>query len=396
MSVKAAHKTYKVHSLTGRIDGASLYEAFRAVRSNRGAAGIDKVSIQMFEDNLLDNLLRLKSDLKSGRYFPHPLRRKYIGKGDGRSRPLGIPAVRDRIAQETVRRLLEPIFEPQFHEHSYGFRPGRNCQQAVQQVLNYYDQDHRWVVDADIKGFFDSIPHEIIEDFVSAEVADGNILDLLHKFLRSGVMEDGEVVPTRKGTPQGGVISPLLANIVLDYLDQHLDDAGFKFVRYADDFVILCRNHTEAERALSKARNIIMKDLDMKLNQQKTSIVQFKNGFDFLGFHISSWSVKMREKAVEKFKSNVKELTPRSRNLEQDVIEELNRVIRGTMNYFSTPFSSILKQVKYLDRAIRRRLRCMKYQRKSCMDNGRLRNDELRRLGLLSCRELCLGAEEFP
>lgn len=395
MGLKTAHKQ-KVHSLTGRIDDVLLYEAFRAVRSNRGAAGIDKVSIQMFEENLFDNLRKLKSDLKTGIYSPYPLRREYIDKGSGRSRPLGIPAVRDRTAQETVRRLLEPIFEPQFHEHSYGFRPGRNCHQAVKQVLNYYDQGHRWVVDADIKGFFDSIPHEIIEQFVSARVADGNILDLLHKFLRSGVMEDGEVVPTRKGTPQGGVISPLLANIVLDYLDQHLDDAGFEFVRYADDFVILCRDHTEAERALSKARNIIMRDLGMKLNRRKTSIVQFKNGLEFLGFRISSWSVKMRDKAVEEFKSKVKKLTPRSRNLDEQTVKELNRVIRGTMNYFSTSFSSILKQVKYLDRAIRRRLRCMKFERKSCADNGRLRNKDIYRLGLLSCRQLCLGAEEFP
>jgi len=395
MGLKTAHKQ-KVHSLTGRIDNVLLYKAFRAVRSNRGAAGVDKVSIQMFEDNLLDNLLKLKSDLKTGTYSPYPLRREYIEKGGGRSRPLGIPAVRDRTAQETVRRLLEPIFEPQFHEHSYGFRPGRNCHQAVQQVLNYYDQGHRWVVDADIKGFFDSIPHELIERFVSAQVADGNILDLLHKFLRSGVMEDGEVVPTRKGTPQGGVISPILANIVLDYLDQHLAEEGFKFVRYADDFLILCRTHTEAERALSKARNIIMRDLGMKLNRRKTSIVQFKDGFEFLGFNISSWSVKMGDKAVEEFKSKIKTLTPRSRNLDEHTVKELNRVIRGMMNYFSTSFSSILKQVKYLDCAIRRRLRCMTFERKSCVDNGRLRNKDIYRLGLLSCRQLCLGAEEFP
>src|SRR6266478_4734789 len=223
----------KAHSLTGRITTPLLLAAFKAVRRNRGAAGIDKVSIKMFEANLADNLLALERDLKNGSFQPLPLRRKFLDKGGGKFRPLGIPAVRDRVAQEVLRRLLEPIFEPLFHEASYGFRPGRNCHQALAAVLSLHEQGYEVVLDADIKGFFDNLPFRVIMQAVAAEVADGNILRLVEKFLRSGVIENGRFQPTTIGTPQGGVVSPLLANIVLNHLDWQLHAAGFRFARYA-------------------------------------------------------------------------------------------------------------------------------------------------------------------
>ena len=202
----------KVHSLTGRITSKLVYEAWRAVRRNRGAAGIDKVSVQMFEQNLDANLDRLMRELKQRTYQPLPARRVYIPK-DAKAtkfRPLGIPAVRDRVAQEVLRRLLNKIFEAKFHDHSYGFRPGRSCHQAVEKVMEFGRQGYRYVLDADISGFFDNLSHAAVMRELSDLVADGNILQLVEKFLKAGVMEGGKVRPTRVGTPQGGVASPLL------------------------------------------------------------------------------------------------------------------------------------------------------------------------------------------
>jgi RNA-directed DNA polymerase len=212
----------KAHSLTGRITQEVVRAAYKAVKANRGAAGIDKVSIAMFAAHLDQNLNSLMRDLKDGSFKPMPLRRHFIDKGGGKLRPLGIPAVRDRVAQEVLRRILSPIFETKFHNASYGFRPGRNCHRAVKQAIDIHEQGCLWVLDADIQGFFDNLPHPVIMQAVAAEVADGNILRLIEKFLSAGVMENGVFKPTSIGTPQGGVISPLLANIVLNHLDWHL------------------------------------------------------------------------------------------------------------------------------------------------------------------------------
>ena len=203
-------------SLTGRITLPLLHHAFRNVRRNRGAAGIDRESIAAFAINLADNLLALMRRLKDGSYKPLPLRRVWIPKGQGQTRPLGIPAVRDRVAQEGVRLLRSPLFERLFHDDSYGFRPDRNCQRAVRKVLELHQQGHTHVLDAASKGFFDNLPHPVIMAGVTAEVADGNILDLVERFLKAGVMEEGVFGPTAVGTPQGGVLSPLLANIALN------------------------------------------------------------------------------------------------------------------------------------------------------------------------------------
>ena len=222
----------KVHSLTGRITSQLVFEAWLAVRRNRGAAGVDKVSIQMFEQNLEANLNRLMRELKRGTFQPQPARRVYIPKDakGTKFRPLGIPAVRDRIAQEVLRRLLNPIFEAKFHDHSYGFRPGRNCHQAVEKVMELGQQGYNYVLDADISGFFDNLDHAALMRELSDVVADGNILRLVEKFLKAGVMEGGKLRPTRVGTPQGGVASPILANIALNVLDWHLHEHGYRFV----------------------------------------------------------------------------------------------------------------------------------------------------------------------
>ncbi len=378
----------KHHSLTGRITLYLMHRAFRKVRKNRGAAGIDKVSITMFEANLEQNLLALMRDLKTrGAFQALPLRRTYIPKGPGQTRPLGIPAVRDRVAQEVLRLILSPLFERLFHDDSYGFRPRRNCHMAVSKLRELHRLGHTYVLDADIAGFFDNLPHAVIMTALRAEVADGNILDLIEKFLKAGVMEGGVFQPTRLGAPQGGVISPLLANIALNSLDWLLHERGFRFTRYADDFVVVCQTEAAVQEAHALVQQHLI-SLGLTLSAEKTKTTQFREGFAFLGFDISSWSITMRPKAVEKFKTKVRELTPRSHNLDARVIVKLNRVIRGTANYFATTFADVGDRFRGLDRWIRMRLRCMKYKRKSRADNGRIRLERFRRLGLLFLSDL--------
>jgi len=198
----------KHHSLTGRITEGVMYDAFLAVKKNRGAAGVDRVSIDMFENNLEQNLDALMRDLKGRTFRPKPVRRIDIDKGDGKRRPLGIPCVRDRVAQEVLRRLLSPLFEPLFHNQSYGFRPKRSCHDALKEIDRLHKEGYRFVLDADIQGFFDQIPHEVIMTGLRNVVADGNVLNLIEAFLTAGVMEDGVTYPTTVGTPQGGVLSP--------------------------------------------------------------------------------------------------------------------------------------------------------------------------------------------
>jgi len=382
----------KEHSLTGRIMLPVMEKAFRAVKQNRGAAGVDKVSIAMFEANLEENLAALMQRLKDGTYQPQPLRRVYIPKGPGskKMRPLGIPTVRDRVAQEVLRRLLAPSFEPRFHEDSYGFRPGRNCHMAIERVLKLHDSGYRHVLDADIMGFFDNISHKVVMEAVAARVADGNILRLLQRFLIAKVLEDGVYKPTTVGTPQGGVISPLLANIVLDHLDWRLNEAGYRFVRYADDFVVVGRTKRQVQEALELVQHVLHHELGLRLSPEKTRITTYGAGYDFLGFTLRPRSRRMRRKSERKFKEKIKEITVRHHNLEARVIEKLNRVIRGTANYFAAPFATNRWLFQKLDSWIRMRLRAMKYKRKSTNDNRKMRVRFFeRKFGLLTLEGFC-------
>lgn len=377
-------KKIKAHSLTGRITSGLMLEAWKAVKRNRGAAGIDKVSVQMFAANLDQNLNALMRVLKDGSFEPLPLRRHYIPKSKTEVRPLGIPSVRDRVAQEVVRRLLNPIFEPMFHDSSFGFRQRRNCHMAIETVLGLHDQGLQIVLDADIKGFFDNLPQDVIMKAVAAEVADGNILRLVQKFLRAGVMENGIFKPTSIGTPQGGVVSPLLANIVLNHLDWQLDRLGWRFVRYADDFVLVCQSQTQAEEALTAVTQILQEQLGLELSAEKTTITTYGKGYSFLGFWLSRQSRRMRPKSLQKFKDKIRELTPRKHNFDAQVIVKLNRVIRGTAQYFATPFFTPQGRFHKLDSWIRMRVRAMKFKRKSMRDNRKFRVKKFERLGLLT------------
>ncbi len=386
------NKKIKVHSLTGRIDARLMLKAFKKVKKNRGAAGVDKVSVKMFEANLEDNLAALMKDIKSGRFLPKPLRRVHILK-DPRTkekRPIGIPIVRDRVAQEILRRLLAPIFEPMFHHCSFGFIKNRNCHMAIEKLLKMHREGFVFVLDADIKGFFDNIPQCVIMDLISREVADGNILRLVQRFLDCGVMEDGVYKPTTVGTPQGGVISPLLANIVLNRLDWELHNAGYRFARYADDFVVVTKSAKQAQEALSLVTQVVENELGLQLSPEKTHVTTFGKGYEFLGFFLSSRSKRMRDKSLRKFKDKVRALTVRKHNLDVKAVEKLNRVIRGTANYFATPFATNRWLFQKLDSWIRMRLRCMKLKRKNYNDNRKLRSGFFaRKLGLLTLEGFC-------
>jgi RNA-directed DNA polymerase len=385
-------KIIKAHSLTGRITNGLMLDSFKAVKRNRGAAGIDKVSIQMFEANLADNLRALMRELKTGSFQPHPLRRHLIPKNETEFRPLGIPAVRDRVAQEVVRRLLNPIFEPLFHPSSFGFRQKRNCHMAIEAALELHDEGYDWVVDADIKGFFDNLSHQIIMQSVAERVADGNILDLVEKFLTSGVMDGGVFKPTSIGTPQGGVISPLLANIVLNHLDWQLHHAGYRFVRYADDFVVLCATPLQAKEALAFVQQVLEQRLHLQLSVEKTKVTSYGKGYSFLGFLLSRRSRRMRPKSLKKFKDKIREITCRKHNLDSALVDELNRVIRGTAQYFATGFFTGRRSFNRLDCWIRMRLRCMKTKAKSRWHHLKLQNKIFDRLGLLRLESFCVSS----
>jgi len=383
-------KKFKVHSLTGRITPRLMIAAWKAVKRNKGAAGVDRITVEKYQENWEGHLSNLMKRLKTrDGYKSPPLRRVNIPKGNtGKTRPLSIPTVDTRCAQEVIRRLIEPIYEPQFHNNSFGFRPGRNCHQAVECALGHLKEGYKFVVDVDIKGFFDNIPHEVIMTMLRAEIADGNILDIIQTFLRSGVVEDGKFEKTTRGVPQGGVISPLLGNMVLNYLDWQLDAAGYRFARYADDLVILCKNASQAENALALTVKVLA-DLGLECSPEKTKISTYKDGFLFLGFDVNSKVVSIRQKSREKFEEKLKELTKRSHNFDAKVIEKLNQVIRGTVNYFCTGFSKVERYFQEIDKWLRRRLRSMKYKRISRKDNARYKNTLFIKRGLLRCKVLC-------
>jgi RNA-directed DNA polymerase len=364
-----------------------MQQAFKAVKKNRGVAGIDKVSIKMFEQNLDANLTALMRKMKRGFYIPLALLRKFIPKGRTGKRPLGIPAVRDRVAQEVLRRLIVPYFEPYFSNWSFGFRPNRSCHQAIRAILKFKRMGYKIVLDADIKGFFDNIPHTLIMMLVAQRIADGNILSIIWKFLKSGVMEDGILKKTMKGTPQGGVISPLLANIVLDVLDRELAAHGYIFVRYADDFLVMAKSASGIEKAYDVVRAVIENKLQLQLSLEKTKITSFVKGFDFLGFHFSKGSVTIRAKSMEKMRDKIRALTIRSHNFSDDLVKRINRVTCGYYNYYATEFSNVLWQLTSLDEMIRRRLRSMKTKRITPYDNWKIPNRFFYRRGLFCLRE---------
>ena len=342
----------------------TLRVAWSRVKANRGSAGTDHQSLEDFADRLEENLEKLHAELKSGTYYPRPIKRVWIDKpGSREKRPLGIPAVRDRVVQSALRLVIEPIIEREFHRQSYGFRPGRGCKDALRRVDKLLTDGYQWVVDADIKSYFDSIPQDRLKHEVEKYIADGRVLALIEKYLQQDILDGLKRWRPEEGTPQGAVISPLLANLYLHPVDVAMAEQGWEMVRYADDLVILCRSLEGAEAALAWLAKLLG-ERGLTLHPLKTRIANLTgpgDGFDFLGYHfergqntgrLTRWP---RQKSLKKFKDAIRDETKRSQGHSLEcIVAGLNRLLRGWFEYFKHSHKWTFPR---LDQWTRRRLR---------------------------------------
>jgi RNA-directed DNA polymerase len=381
----------------------TLELAWEKVQSNAGGSGVDSITIARFAKDCPRGLLDLKEQLRMASYQPLPVKRVWIPKpGTNQKRPLGIPAVRDRIVQTALRMVVEPIFEHRFAEHSYGFRPGRGCKDALRRVQSLLDEGCTWVVDADLKSYFDTIPKDRLMSRVAERIADSRVLALIRSYLDQEVMEElTRHEPTERGTPQGAVVSPLLANIYLDPLDHLLAADGVQMVRYADDFVLLCRSEEEAKAALARVQTWVEEN-GLTLHPEKTRIVDVTQpgGFDFLGYHFERHYRWPRRKAMAKLKDKVRQLTPRTSGVSMDVtVARLNEVLRGWYGYFkhsyATTFCSVDGYVRGRLRSILRK-RSRKRGRGRGSDHQRWRNHYFTALGLFSLSQAHAATRQSP
>jgi len=353
----------------------NLQAAFWAVWRNDGAPGVDGQTVEQFTMQEQAELAKLRGELRNKDYQRQPARRVWIPKpGTTEKRPLGIPAVRDRTVEAALKHVLEPIFERDFAAHSYGFRPGRGCREAVKRVEELLEQGHTWCVDLDFKSYFDTIQHERLMDLIRLRTVDGSVLALVEQCLKAGVMEELEGwKPTERGSPQGAVISPLLANLYLNPLDHEMVRHGWETVRYADDLVVLCQTKEEAEQALVYLRQWA-EAAELTVHPTKTRIVNVQSeGFDFLGWHFRGTKKWPRKKSLEKLREKLRPLTKRSsgRSL-SDIIAKVNPILRGWYGYFHDSCPSGLKGP---DGWLRRRLRALLRKRQKRPSSGRRQGD---------------------
>lgn len=320
------------------LNDQNLYLAYEQVYKNKGAAGIDKMTVEELGVYLYKNKDKIKEQIRKRMYQPKPVRRVEIPKENGDKRKLGIPTVVDRTIQQAIVQVLSPIYEQQFSKTSYGFRPGRSCEQAVIKLLEYFNDGYQWVVDIDLEKFFDTVNQDKLISIIMKTVKDGDLVSLIRKYLVSGVMENGVIVPTDVGTPQGGNLSPLLSNIMLNELDKELEARGLKFVRYADDTVILVKTRQSANRVMESITKFIEKKLGLKVNVTKSKIAK-PNEIKYLGFGFYSDHGKIKPKphlkSKEKFLKKLRLILKRKISISlEDRIKQLNYIIRGWINYF--------------------------------------------------------------
>src|SRR6266581_6250393 len=373
----------------------NLFAAFQQVASKKGAAGVDHVSVAQFERVLPESLWEGSDQLRNGTYQPQAVRRVYIPKpGSTEKRPLGIPAVRDRVVQAAVVNVIEPIFERDFAEHSYGFRPGRGCKDALRRVNELLKAGYVYVVDADLKGYFDSIPHDRLMSRMKEKIADGTLLSLIESFLKANILDGLEEWTPATGAPQGAVLSPLLSNVYLDPLDHLVARSGFEMVRYADDFVILCRSEAEAGVALEKVQQWTAQ-AGLRLHPEKTRIVDAtqRAGFDFLGYHFERGYRWPRRKSVAKLKATIRSKTRRTHGHSMRIIiKSVNQTLTGWFGYFKHSHKTAFPP---LDQWIRMRLRTILRQRRKGKgrargaDHVRWPNAFFATQGLLSLSAAC-------
>ncbi|MCJ7507870.1 MAG: group II intron reverse transcriptase/maturase [candidate division Zixibacteria bacterium] len=371
---------------TGRLlekilDRNNLNLAYKRVKANKGSHGVDEMTVDELLPFLKQNGAQIKQSILEGTYRPSPVRRVSIPKSDGKVRLLGIPTVLDRVIQQAIAQVLTPIFERQFSDASYGFRPNRNAKQAVVKCRQYIEESYTWVADIDIANYFDTVNHDKLIRLISETVKDGRVVSLIRKYLNSGVMTGGVVIETEQGTPQGGNLSPLLANIMLNELDRELTKRGLKFCRYADDINIYAKSQKAAVRVMQSITRFIEDKLKLKVNKEKSAVDRLWK-LKFLGFSFyhkkEGIGIRVHPKSVKKFKQKLKEITGRSNAMSMTFrMLKLKKLITGWINYFG--IADMRELVKSLDEWLRRRIRmCYWKQWKKI----KTRHDNLVKLGI--------------
>ena len=361
----------------------NIEKAYKRVYQNKGANGVDGVTVYELRDYLDKHFEEIKEKIKTRKYKPSPVRRVYIPKDNGDKRGLGIPTVVDRVIQQAIVQILTPIYEKQFSETSYGFRPKRSCEMAVTKALEYFNDGYDWIVDIDLEKFFDNVCHDKLISLILKTVKDGDLVSLIRKYLVAGVMENGVVQETKKGTPQGGNLSPLLSNIMLNELDKELERRGLRFIRYADDCLIMVRSEKAANRVMESIIRYIEKKLGLRVNATKSKVAR-PNDIKYLGFGFyqrprqDKWRPKPHIKSIQKFKRKLKQITKRSYSIPLvNRMRQLNYVIRGWINYFR--IADMKGAMQEITSHLNRRIRCLLWKQwKTC--KGRMRR--LIRLGI--------------
>lgn len=355
---KGSRQAMSEDIITKILDRNNLNEAFKRVKANKGASGIDDMDIEETKVYIREHKNTIVWQLYNRKYQPQPVRRVEIPKPNGGKRKLGIPTVLDRVIQQAMVQVLSPMFEPHFSDNSYGFRPNRSCEKAITKALEFMNDGYDWIVDIDLEKFFDNVPHDKLLRLVSEVVKDGNVVSLVNKFLKAGVLVENEFEETMVGTPQGGPLSPLLSNIILNKLDKELEARGLNFIRYADDIIILVKSEKAANRVMTSITDYIERKLGLKVNMTKTKVCK-PNELKYLGFGFyksNKYKVIPHKESKAKFKRKLKSLTKRSESISLDKrFERLNWLIRGWVNYFK--ISKMKTFLTSIDEWLRTRIR---------------------------------------
>ena len=337
----------------------NMNKAYRKVYQNKGTSGIDGITVEEIAEYIRKNGEKILNQIRKRKYNPQPVKRVQIPKENGKKRNLGIPTVMDRIIQQAIVQVISPIFEKQFKVTSYGFRPGRSCEQAVVKALEYLNDGNEWIVDIDLEKFFDTVNQDKLITIIGKTITDGDVVSLIRKYLSAGVMENGVLKPTKVGTPQGGNLSPLLSNIMLNELDKELEARKLNFVRYADDCIILVKSKKAADRVLISITKFIEKTLGLKVNAEKSKVTK-PTQTKYLGFSFwkskDKWKPKPHLKSYQKIKRKLKELTKRNWSISLDSrIKKINQLVIGWVNYFK--IANMKKTIQEIDGHLRTRIR---------------------------------------